>query len=563
MPINILAIERITLMKTRLIKIIFFAIVIIILGICFLSTNPGQDYVYAATNTISLKDYGAVGDGIADDYTALSNAISDAISGNKILKVPSGTYYSSKMLSIDGPIQIVGDKDSICKIVFRDKVEYGNKPQYWQRGLFTITGNEIKLENITLQYESNKSTPYNRTMSTKEGEGVLLSVVDSSNITLENSRFIVSGSQNPSVTCVWFKSETKDIQNVVVNNCIFDHQSASTVSGSLWISANDNSSTVLKNIYVKNCTFNEYAHDETMSIWGYQISTAEFSANTFNYLGTSTFVDTFVAVGAYNNATLFSNVKFSKNIFNITNNVKTALQIGNIPANSSVCVYGNTVNATLPSDVDFCCFGLFDCGKAILTNNNCNITGGNSVSFVLFDRKGNININNSKVIADKCNKFLLIRSRYSQNQVGAALSISNSNFDICATTHDSKMPIVQYPLDSSLKINNTTFSTAKSSIHELVFQALTSPQYNSGTGSIELSSVTTDADVYFAFKDIENREISLKNTDLNNMYCIFERPGTKVNKFEISGCDIDHFYINSKEESLSALTNYANSFTLQ
>ena len=63
-------------MKTRLIKIIFFAIVIIILGICFLSTNPGQDYVYAATNTISLKDYGAVGDGIADDYTALNSIFS-------------------------------------------------------------------------------------------------------------------------------------------------------------------------------------------------------------------------------------------------------------------------------------------------------------------------------------------------------------------------------------------------------------------------------------------------------------------------------------------------------
>ncbi len=550
-------------MKTRIFKIIFIMVITILLGISFRSAAPDHGYVYAATNSISLKNYGAVGDGVADDFTALSSAISDAISQGKILEIPAGTYYSSKMLSIDGPLKITGDKNSTSKIIFRDNVEYGNKPQYWQRGLMTITGKGIRLENLTLEYESNNSTPYNRTMWTKEGEGVLLSVVDSSNVVLANSTFIVSGSQNPSVTCVWFKSETKDIQNATVRNCTFEHKSGSTVGGGLWISAHDDSSTCLRNINVKNCTFNEYAHDETMSIWGYQISTVEISGNTFNYLGTSTYVDTFVAVGAYPNATLFSNVKFLRNNFNITNYVKTALQVGNVPKDSSVCVYGNTINATLPVDVDFCCIGLFDCGKTLLTNNNCNVSGGSIVSFLLFDRAGDINVNNSNVVVDNCDRFLLVRSRYSQNFDGSRLNITNSNFDINSLTHDSKMPIVQYPLDSSLTINNTTFSTARSSIHELVFQALSSPKYNSGAGSIELSSVTTDADVYFAFKDIENRKISLENTNLNKLYCIFDNPNTKVNEIEISDSDIDHFFINSKEEAVSVLANYTNSFSMQ
>jgi len=46
--------------------------------------------------SVSVKDFGAVGNGIANDTTALQAAITYAVSNGKALYIPSGTYlYSS------------------------------------------------------------------------------------------------------------------------------------------------------------------------------------------------------------------------------------------------------------------------------------------------------------------------------------------------------------------------------------------------------------------------------------------------------------------------------------
>lgn len=527
-----------------------------------MSGNSGYNKVYAATKSyISLKDYGAVGDGKTDNFNALSQAINDSMSSGKPLRIPAGTYFSSKMLSLNEPIRIIGDKKYTSAIVFRDDVAYGNKPEYWQRGIVTITGNGTRLENLTLQYESNSSTPYTRIMNEPGGEGVLLSIVDASNVTLNNCKFIVSGIKNPSVTCCWFKSETKDIKNATVYNCTFDHCSDSTVGGGLWISDHDDSNTCLNNIKVNNCTFNEYAHDETMSIWGYNISNVDISENTYNYLGTNTFAETLVAVGALKDAIKFSNVAFTQNTFNINNNVHTALQVGQIPCSSSITVDSNTFNAALPSNIDFSCIGLFDCGNAAITNNTISVSGGSNVSFLLFDREGNVSVKNANVSICNCDRFLLIRSRYSQNNEGAQLCIENSNFDIGSSSKSSRMPTVQFPLDSSLKLSNTTISTDKSSLHEIVFQALSNPKNNTGTGSIELDNIITDSDVFFEIKGYENRRITIKNSTIHGLQCFLGDSNAKINQFELDGNDINCFYLNSKPQNVSILKNYANTFS--
>jgi len=58
---------------------------------------------------VSVKDFGAVGDGIADDTTAIQDAL-DAMSGTgTYVKVPPGTYKVSSMISIPTLTGLVGD----------------------------------------------------------------------------------------------------------------------------------------------------------------------------------------------------------------------------------------------------------------------------------------------------------------------------------------------------------------------------------------------------------------------------------------------------------------------
>lgn len=49
--------------------------------------------------TVSVKDFGAVGDGVADDYAAISAALSAAIAGGKSLVFPSGIYRHSGVIN--------------------------------------------------------------------------------------------------------------------------------------------------------------------------------------------------------------------------------------------------------------------------------------------------------------------------------------------------------------------------------------------------------------------------------------------------------------------------------
>ena len=64
--------------------------------------------------TISVLDFGAVGDGVTDNSVALQNAINAAVANNKTLIITPGNFYFNTPLSITGTIAIKGEARASC-----------------------------------------------------------------------------------------------------------------------------------------------------------------------------------------------------------------------------------------------------------------------------------------------------------------------------------------------------------------------------------------------------------------------------------------------------------------
>jgi hypothetical protein len=75
-------------------------------------------------DTVSVKDFGAVGDGVVDDYTAISNALSAAIAGGKQLVFPPGIYAHSGVINFASQgVRVRGD--GIARIKYTGAQAYG------------------------------------------------------------------------------------------------------------------------------------------------------------------------------------------------------------------------------------------------------------------------------------------------------------------------------------------------------------------------------------------------------------------------------------------------------
>jgi len=95
-------------------------------------------------DTVSVKDYGAIGNGIADDTTAIRNAIS----GGRTVYFPSGTYRTTSQIDIPANTKMYG---------FNAKV-YCNHVGI----CFNLTGNYITIKDLEI-YGDWSGYPYNDT----------------------------------------------------------------------------------------------------------------------------------------------------------------------------------------------------------------------------------------------------------------------------------------------------------------------------------------------------------------------------------------------------------------
>lgn len=120
-----------------------------------------------ATDTISVKDYGARGDNVIDDTAAIQAAITAAPAGTTIY-FPAGTYKVTSQLLISGKSQITLLGARGAKILFTDGAYIGL--------LFTGASGQCKLENLMV-FGTNTSTPA-ITLVKSTGNAAYFTIVD-------------------------------------------------------------------------------------------------------------------------------------------------------------------------------------------------------------------------------------------------------------------------------------------------------------------------------------------------------------------------------------------------
>jgi parallel beta-helix repeat protein len=128
-------------------------------------------------NVVSVKEFGAVGDGIVNDYTAIQNAINNS----KVVFIPKGTYIVESPLTLKSDLKLIGEKGTIIKgkgfssgsvsFLF-DGTNYTNYPV-----LYGGNVQNIHIENIEIDGNSLEQTVNNVSC---------ILIENSSNLSFEN-----------------------------------------------------------------------------------------------------------------------------------------------------------------------------------------------------------------------------------------------------------------------------------------------------------------------------------------------------------------------------------------
>lgn len=205
---------------------------------------------------VSVKTYGAVGDGVTDDATAIQNAINaSGNSGGGIVYFPAGTYLVGTSLSwtFDG-IQLVGDGVDVT--IIRDITTLGSNPII---SLIGTSGNYVKnttIRNLTIRNGTATTATY-----TNNKDGIKLEYVDGFNL-FEVKITEIQGT---------YGLRTKYSNNIKVSDCIFYRV---TYAGM----------TVLiecENIWVQRCTFDTATSTTTANTYLFSTGGETLGEGTF------------------------------------------------------------------------------------------------------------------------------------------------------------------------------------------------------------------------------------------------------------------------------------------
>jgi hypothetical protein len=191
---------------------------------------------------VMLSDYGAIGDGVADDTAAVKAAIVAAKEQNKHIHVAAGTYNLTDIIDVED-VELIG--------VSPDKCIFHIISQTTTREHFINCKNAIIIKNI--QFKMSCS-------------GKIIGLFDVDGGVFDNCIFMFEEltSEDNAVPLDLYRANN----NIKFTNCQFLNY-AKTNTGGIWV-RNSSNTVISKNILFENCDFKHSTKDEVVAVWGWQ-----------------------------------------------------------------------------------------------------------------------------------------------------------------------------------------------------------------------------------------------------------------------------------------------------
>lgn len=232
-------------------------------------------YVSCFSKSLNVKTFGAIGDGINDDWYGIQKAVNHAFENSyDTLIIPSGKYLISKTLVISGSnLVIIGAKDGeslleksgnpgwwgdlmyICGKIPSFKYFDENNNEYYYKGEKVYSTNLV-IANLSFKSYSTKNERINN-----------LGIVNSKNVFVKDCSFLESANTN--VAIVNDLSKFDNI-NIRIINCSFDNAK----THNLRVLSMNEGNFVNNTVYVENSVFcrtgvtkNKELSSEKVHIW--------------------------------------------------------------------------------------------------------------------------------------------------------------------------------------------------------------------------------------------------------------------------------------------------------
>lgn len=371
--------------------------------------RPAYMASVTTNGSVSVKSFGAKGDGITDDTAAFNNALKNL--NGRILFVPKGTYIIKETILIPSNTAIAGDGETSV-LQACDGFPVGDDI------LKIYNNSNISITNIAVDGNSsinNKAAGYSHI------DGVhLLDIWNASNVTVEKCHFrnniycairLIKGNTNNIIRKCTFRNldcgiialGSGDISHLTIDNCAFNgHDNSESISlfGTGHYTDITISNNILKNKKLGHAIFcakgtidnikilNNQLYDNCFSIKLDHVDTAIISGN---YINNSNSINANGGKGIM--VTNSSNIDISSNTV-----TKTCAQAIYISDSKNINAYSNNIINCGYLSSDFIAFDVRGiCDKVAVYNNTFTRTDNNLSSYSMVTHsKGSVSLYDNK-----------------------------------------------------------------------------------------------------------------------------------------------------------------------
>ena len=256
-----------------------------------------ENYHEITGDVVTPQMFGAVGDGVTDDTTAI---LAMFASGKNVF-LTEGTYLVNKQININRNIIVdgAGKLNAIIKVDQNFDYSISNTP------VFMRVYADVTIKNIGIVTEYDLSLPHH------DNEIVLLGATKASSVVIDSCWFKAIRPDNGAtkgITLVWGRG-TKVLE---VRNCLLQNYTNAKTSGCLWSfnwsdgAVDGENSIVADRIIFDNNIVEHTCWDEAIGVWTYNDDTKPVWKNvqiTNNFITQDSFVEN---VEAYTNDNLIS-----------------------------------------------------------------------------------------------------------------------------------------------------------------------------------------------------------------------------------------------------------------